>query len=444
MSPVKKYISVAPILLLMVVSFAAGQQPAFVRVKKQQFVINGRPWYFIGTNMWYAGLLAVGGDAAKGEKRLERELDFLRAKGISTIRVLLGAEGHRQLVNGVLPVQPALQPRQGVFDEQVWHGLDFLLQQLGKRKMNAVFFFSNNWEWSGGFLQYLTWNGKIDTAAVAKKLSWDEYRDDVSRFYSCTECIAAYHRYIRQVLLRTNRLTGRKYINDPAIMAWELANEPRPMRPAADKDYTLFLRNTTALIRSIDKNHLITLGIEGEMGTETSGLYETVHRDKNVDYCTIHIWPKNWSWFKGTAIAESMDTIVSRGDAYISHHADIAACIGKPLVIEEFGLPRDGHSFDITSATRLRDTWYAAVFARWKKSAQAGGALAGVNFWSFGGEGRAVPGQVYWKEGDDMLGDPPMEEQGLNVVFDSDSSTWKIITSFIQKTNNPYGRTGRQ
>jgi mannan endo-1,4-beta-mannosidase len=32
------------------------------------------------------------------------------------------------------------------------------------------------------------------------------------------------------------------------------------------------------------------------------------------------------------------------------------------------------------------------------------------------------------------MGDPPMEEQGLYSVFDSDSSTWKVINAFI-KTN---------
>ena len=30
------------------------------------------------------------------------------------------------------------------------------------------------------------------------------------------------------------------------------------------------------------------------------------------------------------------------------------------------------------------------------------------------------------------MGDPPMEEQGLNSVFDSDSSTWKVIKNSQQ------------
>ena len=52
--------------------------------------------------------------------------------------------------------------------------------------------------------------------------------------------------------------------------------------------------------------------------------------------------------------------------------------------------------------------------------------LAGCNFWSFAGSGRPVTGQTFWKKGDDYLGDPPVEEQGLNSVFDKDATTQLI------------------
>jgi len=64
------------------------------------------------------------------------------------------------------------------------------------------------------------------------------------------------------------------------------------------------------------------------------------------------------------------------------------------------------------------------------KQSNANGYLAGASFWAFGGISRPVKNQTFWKNGDDYMGDPPMEEQGLNTVFDSDKSTWKIINSF--------------
>lgn len=57
-------------------------------------------------------------------------------------------------------VRPALQYEQGKYDQDLLDGLDFLIAEMGKRKMYAVLFLTNNWEWSGGMSQYLEWSGK--------------------------------------------------------------------------------------------------------------------------------------------------------------------------------------------------------------------------------------------------------------------------------------------
>jgi hypothetical protein len=62
---------------------------------------------------------------------------------------------------------------------------------------------------------------------------------------------------------------------------------------------------------------------------------------------------------------------------------------------------------------------------------ESNGVVAGVNFWTFNGGQRPIKGQTFWKEGDEYMGDPPMEEQGLNGVFDTDKSTWDLIWSYI-------------
>ena len=225
-------------------------------------------------------------------------------------------------------------------------------------------------------------------------------------------------------------MSGKKYIDEPAIMAWELANEPRPMRPSANDAYTQWISEVASFIKSKDKNHLVTLGHEGYMGTESLELFEKVHADKNVDYLTIHIWPKNWSWFQPASMENDFPQVISKTKDYIDKHVDVARKLNKPLVIEEFGLPRDNHSFDITTTTKLRDRYYQYIFSRWKQSVDSNDVIAGANFWAFNGIARPIKGQIFWKEGDDYMGDPPMEEQGLNGVFDSDKSTWDLIWSF--------------
>lgn len=369
-------------------------------------------------------------DDQKGIKRLRAELDFLQARGVVNLRVMAGPEGEG-LVCGVDRVKPPLQTAQGVFDKHYLEGLDILLSEMGKRNMKAVIFLSNNWEWSGGFLQYLRWNDKITDSVFRNKMSWDETRDLVSKFYSCDACKKDYLKQVSYIVNRINTVTKKKYINDPAIMSWELANEPRPMRPAAINNYKKWIEEVSSFIKSKDSNHLVTIGTEGYIGTENISIYEAVHAFKNIDYLTIHIWPKNWQWFTGNDIAAGMDSVLDKTMNYIAAHLRIADKLNKPLVIEEFGLPRDGHSFDLKSTTRSRDYYYQSIFTVLQKSKQSNGPLGGANFWSYGGA--VQPTHERWQPGDEYIGDPPMEEQGLNAVFNSDLSTWEIIKKFSVK-----------
>ncbi len=416
-------------LLIALFSVGCFAQAQFVKVKNQQFFIGDKPYYFIGTNYWYGSLLGLEKDKKRGIRRLRKELDFLKKNGVTNLRVLAGAEG-AGLINGVTRVSPALQPEQGKFNEEVLDGLDILLYEMGKRDLKAIIFFSNNWEWSGGFQQYLIWNNLVPEDQKTRKLTWDELRDIVTKFYSCEPCKKAYNQQLELVMNRTNKITKKRYVDDPAIMAWELANEPRPMRPKANEDYKKWISDVAALIKSKDKNHLVVIGHEGLMGTENMQLFEEIHADKNIDYLTIHIWAKNWSWFQGEKLAEGFPNVIEKATAYIKDHLVIAKKLNKPMVIEEFGLPRDAHSFDVKSSTKLRDEYYAKIFEFVAEGARNNGHIAGANFWAFGGTSRPVKNQLFWKKGDDYMGDPPMEEQGLNTVFDSDKTTWAVINKY--------------
>ena len=417
-------------LLIMICGNTRAQTNQYIKVKDHQFIINNKPVYYIGTNYWYGGFLGLQKDNQKGIDRLRAELDFLKDKGVTNLRVLAGPEG-AGLVSGVDRVGPPLQTAKGIFDKDFLKGLDVLLSEMGKRNMKAVIFLSNNWEWSGGFLQYLRWNDQITDSVFRRKLDWDETRDYVSKFYSCEPCKADYLNQVAYIINHTNAITNKKYTDDPAIMSWEIANEPRPMRPAAIDNYKRWITSVAAFIKSIDKNHLITIGTEGYIGTENIGIYETIHADKNIDYLTIHIWPKNWEWFKGTDIPGGMDSVLNKTMNYISQHLDVANKLNKPLVIEEFGLPRDGHSFELSSTTNYRDKYYQSIFTQLQKSKNNNAALGGVNFWSYGG--MVTPTHTRWQRGDEYIGDPPMEEQGLNAVFNGDKSTWELIELFTKK-----------
>jgi len=274
----------------------------------------------------------------------------------------------------------------------------------------------------------LIWYKVISDEWLTKKPTWDELRDNVAKFYSCDDCKAAYGTFAGRVINRKNLITQKLYVDDPTIMAWEIANEPRPMRPAANDAYKVWIAEAAEMIKGYDRNHLVTIGHEGWIGTESLKLFEEIHADKNVDYLTIHIWPKNWAWFENGKMAEGFPKAVEQTVKYINDNAAVAIKLKKPLVIEEFGLPRDAQSFDPESTTKLRDEYFKKIlsFVRTKPH------IAGANFWAFGGTARPIKGQLFWKPGDEYTGDPPMEEQGLNSVFTTDRSTWAVIRNSVK------------
>ena len=74
-----------------------------------------------------------------------------------------------------------------------------------------------------------------------------------------------------------------------------------------------------------------------------------------------------------------------------------------------------------------RDRFYRAIYDRLLQRMQAGDAIAGSNFWAWGGRGRTANADFMWKAGDPFTGDPPQEAQGLFSLFDSDATTLGIV-----------------
>ncbi|MDR1416650.1 MAG: beta-mannosidase, partial [Prevotellaceae bacterium] len=198
--------------------------------------------------------------------------------------------------------------------------------------------------------------------------------------------------------------------------------------------FAKWLKEAIALIRTLDGNHLISIGSEGQLGCERDmALFEAIHADPNVGYLTIHIWPKNWSWIETPNVTEGLDSAISKTNAYIAEHTEVAKKLKKPLVIEEFGYPRDHHLYTPDDPTTARDGYYAEILSQVALSSKSDGVLAGCNFWAWGGFGR--PAGERWQPWNDYLGDPPHEEQGLNAVFDTDA-TIKVLKEYADKIGN--------
>ncbi len=398
-------------------------------------MLNGQRYAFLGTNIWYAvnlGALAQGGNRA----RLVRELNRLKEMGITNLRIMGASEG----LNQPKTVWPPIQPHPAQYDERLLKGMDFVLAEMAKRNMKAVIYLNNFWVWTGGMAQYVSWATKEPLPnAFLPQYTWSQFMNFSARFYNNARAQRWYEAYLSMLIQHRNTITGVLYKDDPTIMSWQLANEPRPGEGAVGKShfkaFAQWIHHAAAFIRSLDPNHLISTGNEGLFGCmRDSALFLKIHNDPNIDYATFHLWAFNWGWFDPLNARATFDSALIKARRYVQEHIRLAETLQKPLVLEEFGLPRDDHSFSPKATTHYRDRYYQKVFEWVWENARGGGPLTGSNFWAWAGEGRARDARhPTWQKGDAFTGDPPQEPQGLNSVFDCDSSTIAILKAFARK-----------
>lgn len=425
-------------LLLTVLLFLLGAcapKPAehsFIKVNADgQFVRDGKPYYFVGTNFWYGAILGSEGEGGNRE-RLHKELDFLKSIGINNLRVLVGADGE----NGIKTrVEPSLQVAPGVYNDTILAGLDYFMNELRERDMTAVLYLNNSWEWSGGYSVYLQWSGHGD-AVVPAVDGWPAYMEYVKQFPQSDSAKALFANHVNYIVSRTNRYNQIKYVDDPTIMSWQIGNEPRAFSDENKEPFARWMADVAAQIKSLDPNHMVSSGSEGSWGCEMDmNLFEKIHADPNINYLNIHIWPYNWSWVKADSLKELLPRAKENTKKYIDDHMVIARKYSKPIVLEEFGFPRDGFSFSKEAPTTARDEYYRYVFDLIRQDRESGGLFAGCNFWAWGGFAGQNPDHVFWEKGDDYTGDPAQEQQGLNSVFATDS-TLEIIKAENRKLQN--------
>ena len=425
-------------LLLTVLLFLLGAcapKPAehsFIKVNADgQFVRDGKPYYFVGANFWYGAILGSEGEGGNRE-RLHKELDFLKSIGINNLRVLVGADGE----NGIKTrVEPSLQVAPGVYNDTILAGLDYFMNELRERDMTAVLYLNNSWEWSGGYSVYLQWSGHGD-AVVPAVDGWPAYMEYVKQFPQSDSAKALFANHVNYIVSRTNRYNQIKYVDDPTIMSWQIGNEPRAFSDENKEPFARWMADVAAQIKSLDPNHMVSSGSEGSWGCEMDmNLFEKIHADPNINYLNIHIWPYNWSWVKADSLKELLPRAKENTKKYIDDHMVIARKYSKPIVLEEFGFPRDGFSFSKEAPTTARDEYYRYVFDLIRQDRESGGLFAGCNFWAWGGLAGQNPDHVFWEKGDDYTGDPAQEQQGLNSVFATDS-TIEIIKAENRKLQN--------
>lgn len=382
-----------------------------------QFRRGDSLYTFHGTNYWYGPILASETPAGDYEL-LCRDLDSLKAMGITNLRVLAGAEGPEGLTHHIAPV---LQTAPGVYNEALLRGLDRFMAELERRDMTAVLYLTNAWEWSGGYGSYLQWAGH-GVAPDPTDDGYNRYVDHVAKFILDPKARDMAVDHARFMASRVNSVTGRPYSESPALMAWQVANEPRAFSNAGKQALHDWILDMARAIKSSDPNHMVSTGSEGSVGCQLDlDLWTRIHEAPEIDYAVIHLWPTNWGWASRDSVEAHLPQAIDYCREYVMEHVEAIRPARKPLVIEEFGYPRNGFKFERTAPVTARDGFYRFVVDLCASTPE----IAGFNFWGYSGDAR--PRHQYWQQGDPFLCDPAHEPQGMYSVFSTDPTTLQIL-----------------
>jgi mannan endo-1,4-beta-mannosidase len=295
--------------LLSVASSLAVATSAFTSYAKTSgstFTINGKTEYWMGTNAYWLSFLTDNADVDLVMSHLATTgLKVLRVWGFNDVTSTpsSGTVWFQSFVSGASPVintgADGLQR------------LDYIVESAASHGISLIINFVNNWTDYGGMAAYCTYYG------ISPVTDW----------YTNAAAQAQYHAYISAVVSR--------YKTSTAVFAWELANEPR-CSGCATSVITEWIKTTSAYIKSLDSNHMVTIGDEGfglTTGSDGSYPYTTgpgLNFTNNlaistIDFGTYHLYPSSWG---------EVDTW---GDGWITAHATAAAAIGKPVILEEYG-----------------------------------------------------------------------------------------------------------
>ncbi|MFI7601412.1 cellulase family glycosylhydrolase [Actinoplanes sp. NPDC049681] len=297
----KNLIRMAAVALTVLTTAVAAPAPAnagdrgFVTRDGSHLKLAGRDFRFAGTNIYWLGLDEnVGGVDYPTFFRIRDAIDTAKAMGMTVIR-------SHMLVSTGSP-KTLLPSKDAGFNDAAFRTIDYAVAYAGKAGIHLVLPLTDNWAYYHG--------GHADFTAP--------YGLPESAFYTDPRVIADYQAYVWHIMHHVNGLTGKRYVDDPAIMAWELGNELEGMTPG-------WINANAAAFSAWAPRQLIAAGRQFDIDPDT-----LVAPD--VDIVDVHYYPPTTP--KVTADAA---TVAASGKVYIAGEYASTAASGSlldPLVAD--------------------------------------------------------------------------------------------------------------
>lgn len=347
---------------------AFNSSTSFVKTRGSNFVLDGRPVYVNGFNSYWLMVLATD---PKDREKVTSVFEQAAAHGLTVARSWAFNDGN---------TSGALQTSPGVYNEEVFKGLDFIVSHAKSYGIRLILSFVNNFKDFGGRAQYVQWGRN---AGLNIKSDDDFYTNPTVKGY--------YKNHVKTVMTRVNSISGIAYKDDPTIFSWELINEPRCQSDPSGRTVQGWINEMAAYVKSIDSNHLLEAGMEGFYGESTPERkkYNPVGDESGtdfiannnipwIDFVTVHSYPDIW------LAGSDENAQLSFLKKWIQIHLeDVVRVLKKPVLFAEFGKSYKDPGY----STAQRDRFYNTVYNNIYSTVSSGKAGGGGLFWQLMAEG---------------------------------------------------------
>lgn len=339
--------------LTLVCNFTVFSQ--FVTVENTKFKLGKNDFYFQGGNIHHIAFNKSGSPTNFSNNDIDAIFKHYKEKKITVVRAW--AYFNKDVTDSN-ETAFQLDWRTGVNNAGV-QKLYYVIKKAEEYDIKLILAFTNFEQDFGGMAWYVKkylekFEGKTNINLREDFKKNGKYGSRKIDFYWNGKIKSAFKLYVSSLLNSKNPLTGRLIKNEPAIMAWDLANEPHTIDNAEswpNKGNAVYgwLNEMANYVKSIDKNHLITTGEEGylaDRNTKTGFPYSWINDGtkgvdfaknrwiKNIDFMTIHAYPDRW---REGADGDARAALEWGAFNFFKNRADLSKQANMPLVMEEYG-----------------------------------------------------------------------------------------------------------
>jgi mannan endo-1,4-beta-mannosidase len=262
----------------------------FVKTNGNKFVLNGKPFFPVGFNAYWLGLMEDG--SYPSHAQIEEMFIIAKQMSATVIRshTLAASSGYNQ--NSLRP-----NSLNGKLNNDAWEPIDYAFSMAKKYNIKLIVPLTD---------PYYYYHGSYGDFCSIRGV-------DKTQFWSDNGVRTDFKNFIKEWLNHVNKYTKVAIKNDTSLCMIELGNELGNIRPDAGSTTIPtedWIRDISSFIKKIDTNHLVLNGSD-----------ECLGQSNDFNISSLDVYSAHFYWFD-----------MGRLD----YGANSSAAINKPYIVGEY------------------------------------------------------------------------------------------------------------